>query len=256
MTTILLTNDDGYDAKGINILRKQILKKIKDVRVVIVAPFSNKSACAHSITLNSPLSFVKIKKDIYALKDGTPSDCVNLSFCTIFKDDLPNLVVSGINHGANLAEDITYSGTAAACMESVLCGVNAVAFSQYYEKDEDINYKKAAKLSVIIIKKLLKKNPLKKRRFLNINYPSFNQKFKGFKVCKMGKMRYTYKSKMQTNPRGLKYYWLDSLYDLSKIKSKNDDINAVKNNYASITPIKLDLSAKKEFKKVKKWLKK
>lgn len=256
MTTILLTNDDGYDAKGINILRKQILKNIKNVRVVLVAPFSNKSACAHSITLNTPLSFVKIKKDVYALKDATPSDCVNLSFCTIFKDNLPDLVVSGINNGANLAEDITYSGTAAACMESVLCGVNAVAFSQYYEKKEKINYKKAANLSIIIIKKLLKKNPLKKRRFLNINYPSFNNKFKGFKVCKMGKMRYVYKAKMQTNPRGLKYYWLNSLYDLSKVKAKNNDIAYIKKGYASITPIKLDLSAKKEIKKVKKWLKK
>lgn len=248
---ILLTNDDGYDAAGLIALRKR-LKKIKDLEVFVVAPWSNKSACAHSLTLNHPLSFVKIKKNYYALKDGTPSDCVNLAFCTIFKDKLPDLVVSGINNGANLAEDITYSGTAAACMESVLCGVNAIAFSQLYEKEAD--FKRSSKLAVKLILKLLKMNPLKKRRFLNVNYPSCESDYKGYKVCKMGKMRYVFSSKMQKNPRGLEYYWLDSLYDLSKVKANNDDIDFVRRGYASITPIKLNLTAKKEIKKVKKWL--
>ena len=162
------------------------------------------------------------------------------------------MVVSGINNGANLAEDITYSGTAAACMESVLCGVNAIAFSQLYEKD--IDFKRSSKLAVKLILKLLKLNPLKKRRFLNVNYPSCESDYKGYKVCKMGKMRYEFSSKICKNPRGLEYYWLDSLYDLSKVKAKDDDIDYVRQGYASITPIKLNLTAKKELKKVKKWL--
>ncbi|HHH20835.1 MAG TPA: 5'/3'-nucleotidase SurE, partial [Nitratifractor sp.] len=107
---ILITNDDGFESKGLHAL-KEALEPLAEV--IIVAPTLEKSACAHSLTLTRPLRFVELEKNFYKLDDGTPSDCVFLSLTKLFKDKKPDLVVSGINIGANMGEDITYSGTAA-----------------------------------------------------------------------------------------------------------------------------------------------
>jgi len=126
---ILVTNDDGYEAKGLLCL-VEALRELKDVEVTVVAPANEKSACGHSLTLTRPLRFVSVDDDFYKLEDGTPSDCVYLSLSTMFENDKPDLLVSGINRGSNMGEDITYSGTAAGAMEGVLHDVPSIAISQ------------------------------------------------------------------------------------------------------------------------------
>lgn len=250
--TILLTNDDGYTAKGLLKLRKALKKTIKNARIITVAPFSEKSACAHSLSIKNSLELIKIKKDFYAVKDGTPSDCVCLSFSKLKK--LPDLVVSGINNGANLAQDITYSGTLGACMESVLHGVRAVGFSQFYTKKS--KFKKSSVLAAKLIKKILKdENLLKQREFLSVNYPDYKQEFKGYKVSPLGKRVYTFKSKEFKDPHGRKHYWIKNLNkDYNYEEVAKSDIDSVIKGYASITPITLDMTAYDSLKPLKKFI--
>ena len=128
MFHILLTNDDGYEAVGLTALI-EALKPI--ARITVVAPALNKSACGHSLTLDRPLRMVCVEDDFYKVDDGTPTDCIFISLNNLFEEKgRPDLVISGINIGANMGEDITYSGTAAAAMEAVLQGVPAIAISQ------------------------------------------------------------------------------------------------------------------------------
>ena len=130
--TVLITNDDGFDSPGLLALKEAIEPL---ANVIVVAPTLQKSACGHSLTLTRPLHFIELESNFYKLDDGTPSDCVFLSLTKLFKDKMPDLVVSGINIGPNLGEDITYSGTAAAAMEAVLQGIPAIAFSQACKGD-------------------------------------------------------------------------------------------------------------------------
>lgn len=147
MKEILITNDDGYESKGLKKLIKMLKKEFK-AKITIVAPASEKSACSHSITLTKPLRFVKVGKRFYKLDDGTPADCVYLALHALYKTRLPDLVISGINKGANVGEDITYSGTCAGAMEAVLQGIPAIALSQFYKKSEkEIDYKNALKIT-------------------------------------------------------------------------------------------------------------
>ena len=127
MKKILITNDDGYESEGLLAL----IDALKDMaHITVVAPSSEKSACGHSLTLTRPLSFVSVGDDFFKLDDGTPSDCIYLALHSMFENNKPDLVISGINKGSNMGEDITYSGTAAGAMEGVLQGVPAIAISQ------------------------------------------------------------------------------------------------------------------------------
>ncbi|HEY9128922.1 MAG TPA: 5'/3'-nucleotidase SurE, partial [Sulfurovum sp.] len=135
MKQILVTNDDGFESEGLEAL-VEALKPLGHVSVV--APTTEKSACGHSLTLTRPLNFVKIEEDFYKLDDGTPTDCVFLSLNKLFtKENRPDIVISGINIGSNMGEDITYSGTASAAMEAVLQGIPAIAISQVYKDHGD-----------------------------------------------------------------------------------------------------------------------
>ena len=255
MKKILITNDDGYESKGLKELVK-MLKKEFDVKIKVVAPSSEKSACSHSISLTKPLKLQKIKKNFYKLDDGTPSDCVYIALHALYKNKLPDLIISGINQGANVGEDITYSGTCGGAMEAVLQGIPAIALSQYFkDNDKNIDYKNALKITKKIIKNILNKGfPLNDKEFLNINFPSSNVKFKGIKIAKAGKRVYNYKAHSNVNPRNIKYYWL-GICDMKFKKEKRSDITLLDKGYATITPIMLDLTAYKKLKIVKKWMK-
>ncbi len=126
---ILVTNDDGYEANGLLSL-VEALRELDGVSVVVVAPANEKSACGHSLTLVRPLRCISVGDDFYKLDDGTPSDCVYLSLSAMYNDSKPDLLVSGINRGSNMGEDITYSGTCAGAMEAVLHDIPAIAISQ------------------------------------------------------------------------------------------------------------------------------
>ena len=260
---ILLTNDDGFEAPGLTVLR-EVLSEIADV--ITVAPTIEKSASSHSMTLTRPLRFVEVEKDFYKLDDGTPTDCVFLALHKLFGDGVkPDLVVSGINRGANMGEDITYSGTVGATMEGVLQGVPSIAVSQVCRNDcSDIvtteDYRLAAEVTLSICKKILNEGfPLDKRKILNINVPPLKpEESKGIAVTHAGHRVYGNNVEKHLNPRGLEYYWI-GLPVIDWYPRKCDirgmsDFEAVKEGYVSLTPVHLDLTSYGDIERVGEWL--
>ena len=254
---ILVTNDDGYEAKGILSL-VEALKELEDVEVIVVAPANEKSACGHSLTLTRPLRFVSVGDDFYKLEDGTPTDCVYLSLSTLFKDAKPDLLVSGINRGSNMGEDITYSGTAAGAMEGVLHDIPSIAISQVMDfTNPDGDFSLAQKTIKELVTKIRKGSfPLPRREFLNINIPSDTKEAK-MKVTYAGFRHYANDSHLHRNPRGEEYHWLGlHPLDFSSREGKKGmtDFDAIEAGYISVTPIMLDLSAYKSMKTLEEWL--
>lgn len=261
MKQILLTNDDGYDAVGL----KALIEALKPIaRVTVVAPAKNKSACGHSLTLDKPLRMISIDDDFYKIDDATPTDCVYVALGNLFKDGYtPDLVISGINIGANMGEDITYSGTASAAMESVLHKVPAIAISQVCtDQCEDIKFGWDFSLAKEVIATLAKKIldgsfPLDERKFLNVNIPPISvQECKGMKITKAGYREYGNDADRHLNPRGEEYYWI-GLHPLlwRPSKDKSCDFEAVKDNYVSITPVMLDMTSHNDIKTLENWIK-
>jgi 5'-nucleotidase len=256
---ILVTNDDGFESEGL----KALVDALKPLgEVIVVAPTTEKSACGHSLTLTRPLKFVELSSNFYKLDDGTPSDCIYLSLYALFKDKgLPDLVVSGINNGSNMGEDITYSGTASAAMEAVLQGVPAVAISQVYSDGpksiKKYGYGLAMKYAHDISKKILDgRFPLEERRFLNINVPPIPESTcKGIKVTHAGHKGYGNDAHLHQNPRGEEFYWIGAhVLDWQPSANKTCDLSAIEDGYVSITPIKLDMSAYEEIDNLKEWI--
>jgi len=258
MKHILITNDDGYEAEGL-ISLIEALKPI--AKVTVVAPSTEKSACGHSLTLTRPLSFVELKEDFYKLDDGTPTDCVFLSLTKLFdEDNKPDLVISGINIGSNMGEDITYSGTAAGAMEAVLQGIPAIAISQVYnnsgETIEEHGYTLAQQSIVTLVEKIFEGDfPLPERKFLNVNIPPIApSNCKGFKVTRAGNKKYGFHAEVHHNPRGKEYYWIGlPRLEWMETKGHTTDFEAVGNGYVSITPIMLDMTAHEEIDKLQTW---
>ena len=207
MKEILITNDDGFEATGLFAL-KEALSELDGVNVTIVAPSSEKSACAHSLTLTRPLRFIKLDDGFFKLDDATPSDCVYLALHALYNKK-PDLVISGINHGANLGEDITYSGTCGAAMEGVLQGIRSIAFSQFYENNSlnELGFELAKEVVKFIVPKVLNDEiSLNPREFLNVNIPARTSKnFKGYTVVPAGKRTYATHATLNRNPRGIEY---------------------------------------------------
>jgi len=259
MKHILITNDDSYDSEGLLAL-VEALKPL--AKVTVVAPTTEKSACGHSLTLTRPLSFIEIEKDFYKLDDGTPTDCVFLSLTKLFEDEQkPDLVISGINVGANMGEDITYSGTASAAMEAVLQGIPAIAISQVYnnsgETIETYGYTLAQKSIITLVKKIFEGNfPLPPRNFLNVNIPPIaSDDCKGFKVTRAGNKKYGFHAEVHHNPRGKEYFWIGlPRLEWMETKGHTTDFEAVGDGYVSITPIMLDMTAHDEIKTLSAWI--
>ncbi len=255
--TILVTNDDGYDAKGLLSL-VSALKELQNVRIIVVAPANEKSACGHSLTLTRPLRFVSVDDDFYKLEDGTPTDCVYLSLSTIFSDDKPDLLISGINRGSNMGEDITYSGTAAGAMEGVLHGIPSIAISQVMDfTNPDGDFILAQKTIKELVGKIREgAYPLPQREFLNVNIPA-DVKSAKMQVTYAGYRHYANDAHLHRNPRGEEFYWL-GLHPLDfssrKGKAGMTDFEAIEAGFISITPIMLDLSAYKSMQILEKWL--
>lgn len=254
---ILVTNDDGYEAKGLLCLVRA-LKEIEDVKVTVVAPANEKSACGHSLTLTRPLKFVSVDDDFYKLDDGTPSDCVYLSLSTLFIDAKPDLLISGINRGSNMGEDITYSGTAAGAMEGVLHDIPSIAISQvmdFTNPDGDFSLAKKT-IKELVLKIRNGSFPLPHREFLNVNIPPDVSEAK-MQVTYAGYRFYANDSHVHRNPRGEEHHWL-GLHPLSfspREGSKGiSDYEAIQAGDISITPIHLDLSAYKSMQRLKDWI--
>lgn len=254
---ILVTNDDGYEANGLLCLVKA-LKELDDVEVTVVAPANEKSACGHSLTLVRPLRFIGVEENFFKLDDGTPSDCVYLSLSTIFRDSKPDLLVSGINRGSNMGEDITYSGTAAGAMEGVLHNIPSIAISQVMDLANPVG---DFTLAAETIKKLVLKIkngsfPLPEREFLNVNVPAEAREAK-LRVTYAGYRVYSNDSHLHRNPRGEEHYWL-GLHPLNFSARKGNegvsDYEAIEEGDISITPIQLDMSAYKSMRRLQEWM--
>ena len=258
MKKILITNDDGFDSPALLAL----IKALKPfANIITVSPTLEKSACGHSLTLTKPLRFVELKPNFYKLDDGTPTDCIFLALHKIYKEEMPDLVISGINMGANMGEDITYSGTASGAMEAVLQGVPAIAISQDFSNDmkekSQWKYELAQKTIVELVQKIFDGSfPLAPRKFLNVNIPAITpNKSKGFKITRTGSRVYTNDAEVHHNPRGQEYFWIGLVnHEWRTTEGIMTDIEAVKSNYISVTPIHLDMTSHKDIKGLEKWI--
>lgn len=255
MKEILITNDDGFEARGLI----ELASALKGVaNITIVAPSTEKSACGHSITCTRPLNFIKLDDGFFKLDDATPADCVYLALHALYNKK-PDLVISGINHGANVAEDITYSGTCGGAMEAVLQGIPAISVSQFYMNDsiERFGFDLACEVTLNLVKKIFKDDfPLPSKQFLNLNIPAISKKdFKGIRVAPVGEKFYSTDAQINRNPRGNEYYWLGkSSMNFDKSKNLNTDIGAIFDGFASLTPLMLNLTSKDEMNNLEKWL--
>jgi 5'-nucleotidase len=256
---ILITNDDGFEAIGLKHLA-QALKEIANV--YIVAPDRNQSACGHSMTLNRPLKLTSFDDDSYTI-DGTPTDCVFVSLYTLFKDYKPDLLISGINIGSNMGEDITYSGTVAAAMEAVLHKIPAIAISQVYnnlnsnENQNDWDFALARQTIVDVVQKIFNNGfPLDERKLLNINIPQIKpDECRGIKITKAGYREYGNDIHSHHNPRGEEYHWIGLHPLIWKSSNGKCDLDAIEQNFVSITPIQLDLTSYDDINRLEKWIK-
>ncbi len=229
---ILVTNDDGYRSEGIHALAAA-LAPLGDVTVV--APTTEKSAIGHALTLRVPLRLEHIADQVYAV-DGTPTDCVNIAVTQIFRG-LPDLVVSGINKGWNLGDDVTYSGTVAGALEGALLGVQAIAVSLRFSRAFDFSH--SARVSAAIAEGLLR-NPLPARTFLNVNVPKGEPK--GQRVTVQAKRNHVTSVAERHDPKGKAYYWIEEGQDEWHPHDRSD-YQAVRDGYVSITPLHPDLTA-------------
>lgn len=237
---ILVTNDDGITAPGIRKLIS-IVNEIGDV--IVVAPNSPQSGKGHAITINSTLSFEELNLD-GPQRDfscsGTPVDCVKMALDKILPRK-PDLVVSGINHGANSSINVIYSGTMSAAVEAGVEGLQAIGFSLSDLKWE-ADFDQAEDFIKDIILKTLE-NPMPKGVVLNVNIPKLNkEEIKGIKVCKQANAKWEESFDERTNPHGRKYYWLTGYFN-NMDESEDADETALANGYISIVPVKFDLTA-------------
>ena len=233
MRRILVTNDDGYRSEGITALA-DALRPLG--AVTIVAPVLEASAIGHALTLRRPLRLEKIADDIFAV-DGTPTDCVNIAIAQVIRA-LPDLVVSGINKGWNLGDDVTYSGTIAGAFEGALLGVPSMAIS-LRSTTGTYDFAPAARAAATLAEALLQ-HPLPPRTFLNINVPAGRPK--GVRVTVQAARNHITSVGERRDPKGRPYYWIEEGEDAWQPHDRSD-YQAVHDGYVSVTPLHPDLTA-------------
>lgn len=246
---ILVSNDDGINAPGIEALASE-LRKVGEV--VVVAPDKPRSAVGHAITMDFPLRVTKFRKNGeffgYAV-EGTPADCVKLAVRSLL-DFKPDLVVSGINHGSNTAINIIYSGTVSAATEGTILGIPSIAVSLTTWQEPDFRFaaKFSRKLAAFVAEHHLPDGTL-----LNVNVPAVDEKhIKGVRVTRQGKTRWDDTFEVRLDPNNKEYYWLKGSLEVMDHAADTDEI-AVMNNFISITPIYYDLTDHVVLKKIKTW---
>jgi 5'-nucleotidase len=233
MKRILVTNDDGVHSEGIKALA-DAMQSLGEVTVV--APLAEASAIGHALTLRRPLRLETLRDRVHAV-DGTPTDCVNIAITSVLRG-MPDLVVSGINKGWNLGDDVTYSGTVSGAFEAALLGAPGIAVS-LQRTDEPFDFSEAARGARAVAQSVLEKGvPL--RTFLNINVP--RGKTKGFKVTVQARRNHITKVDERIDPRGQRYFWIEEGQNEWEPHDRSD-FQAVRDGYISITPLQPDLTA-------------
>ena len=239
---ILLTNDDGVNARGLALLEAAARRLSDDIW--IVAPAEEQSGAGHSLTLTQPVRLRKHGPRRFSVT-GTPTDAVMLALAHVMKDEPPDLILSGINRGANLAEDVTYSGTVSAAMEGALAGVRSIALSQAYSREgmgDTVPYAAAEAWADRVLAPLAAFETAP-GTLINVNFPALPaDEVRGIRICRQGLRDYgRLRIVQRTDPRGYDYYWF-GLGPLVQTPGHSTDLEAIADGYVSVTPLHLDLT--------------
>lgn len=239
---ILLTNDDGINARGLDLL-ETVAQGFSD-DIWVVAPTEEQSGAGHSLTLTEPVRVRSHDKRRFSVT-GTPTDAVMMALAHIMKDSPPDLILSGINRGANLAEDVTYSGTVSAAMEGALAGVRSIALSQSYSREgmgDTVPFAAAEAWAERVLGPLIDFEP-PPGTLINVNFPALPpEKIQGIRICRQGIRDYgRLRIVERTDPRGYKYYWF-GLGPMVQTPGHSTDLEAIDDGYVSVTPLHLDLT--------------
>jgi 5'-nucleotidase len=234
MRRILVTNDDGFRSEGLTALADELAAL---GRVTIVAPTTEASAIGHALTLRRPLRIEAIDDRTWAV-DGTPTDCVNVAITQLLRG-LPDLVVSGINKGWNLGDDVTYSGTVAGALEAALLGVPAIAVSLKFTRGT-FDFRYAAQAAAAMAEAMLQR-PLPARTFLNLNVPPGQPR--GYRVTVQARRNHVTSVAERHDPKGRAYYWIEEGQNEWEPHDRSD-YQAVRDGYVSVTPLHPDLTAR------------
>jgi 5'-nucleotidase len=239
---ILITNDDGVNARGLRLL-ESVARKFSD-DIWIVAPSEEQSGAGHSLTLTTPVRLRRHDERRFSVT-GTPTDAVMLALAHVMKDSPPDVILSGINRGANLAEDVTYSGTVSAAMEGALAGVRSIALSQAYSREgmgDTVPFAAAEAWCARVLEPLLD-FATAPRTLINVNFPAMKpEDVKGIRVCRQGLRDYgRLRIVQRTDPRGYDYYWF-GLGPMVQTPGHSTDLEAVADGYISVSPLHLDLT--------------
>ncbi len=243
---ILLSNDDGYLARGLRVLRE----RLTDFgHVDVVAPDRNQSGASSSLTLHSPLRVTETSTGAFSV-NGTPSDCVHLALAG-FLDDDPDIVVSGINHGANLGDDVIYSGTVAAAIEGRYCGLPAMAVSLV--GDGNTHFETAAAVAGTLLERM-QRDPLPADLILNVNVPDVPlDALAGIRATRLGFRHRSEPILRQQDPRGRDIYWIGPA-GAGQDAGPGTDFHAVEHGFASVTPLQIDLTRHHQLGELHGWL--
>ncbi len=245
---ILLSNDDGYRAEGLAALKTAIAPLGE---VTIVAPDRNRSGASNSLTLDMPVRATRYEPDSFYVS-GTPTDCVHMAVSGFF-DFEHNLVVSGVNHGANLGDDVLYSGTVAAAVEGRFLGLPAIAVSLCIEEGSPRNFASAAKIAADLVKRLSRAAP-SMPMILNVNVPDLpDGQLRGLRVTRLGNRHRSEQIVRAKDPRGQDVYWVGSA-GAGQDAGPGTDFHAVASGYASITPLQIDLTRHAALSEIEHWL--
>ena len=238
---ILLTNDDGINAPGLYVLEK-IAAQLSD-DIWICAPSEEQSGAGHSLTLTRPVRLRQHAPRRFSVS-GTPTDSVTMGLRKVMPE-APDLILSGVNRGANLGDDITYSGTVSAAMEGALAGIKSVALSQVYSKEgvgNDVSFSAAEEWGAKVLRPLLEMD-FAPRTLINVNFPPIaGSEVKGIRTVRQGFHDYARGSVVEgIDPRGFPYYWF-GLHGIEHTLGRNTDLEAVAEGFVSVTPLQLDLT--------------
>jgi 5'-nucleotidase len=239
---ILLTNDDGVNAAGLKVLEK-IAKNFSD-EIWIVAPTEEQSGAGHSLTLTQPVRLRKLAERRFCVT-GTPTDAVMMAIAWIMKEERPDLILSGVNRGANLGEDVTYSGTVSAAMEGALAGIPSIALSQSYAREgmgDTVPFAAAEAWGEQVLRPLIS-TTMEPRTLVNINFPALPPgEVSGVRVVQQGLRDYgRLRIVQRTDTRGYDYFWF-GLGPMVETPGHSTDLEAIADGYVAVTPLHLDLT--------------
>ncbi|MDT8438162.1 MAG: 5'/3'-nucleotidase SurE [Wenzhouxiangellaceae bacterium] len=246
---ILISNDDGLDAPGIRALAAEIGRRVD--RVTRVAPDRDRSGASNSLTLDRPIRVETVEPGVFKVY-GTPTDCVHIGITGLLSDE-PDMVVSGINAGANLGDDVLYSGTVAAAMEGRFLGLPAMAVSLAYGGGGPTHFETGARVARILMDRLVA-DPLPADTILNVNVPDRPwSEIRGFETTRLGHRHRSEDVIPLDDPRGRRFFWIGAPGG-EQDNGPGTDFHAIRNGFVSVTPIHVDLTRYQALEQVGKWV--